>query len=107
VTFNQVAKVNVSDQISLRYWCHLYLQHQLSCLRMRKRHQKEVRKLAIKNAREEGRKIASSMGRILGRIITLADDQAEASSTISSGEGSVGSGEMDISKSVSVVYELW
>jgi uncharacterized protein YggE len=69
--------------------------------------EKEVRKLALKNAREEGKKIAASMGRILGRIRTVADDQAEVSSTISSNEGSVGSGEMDISKSVSVVYELW
>jgi len=69
--------------------------------------EKEARKLALKNAREEGRKIAASMGRILGRIKTVADDQAEISSTISSAEGSVGSGEMDISKSVSVVYELW
>ena len=69
--------------------------------------EKEARKLALKNAREEGRKIAFSMGRILGRIKTVADDQAEVSSTISSGEGSVGTGEMDITKSVSVVYELW
>jgi len=69
--------------------------------------EKEARKLALKNAREEGRKIAASMGRILGRIKTVADDQAEVSSTISSSQESVGSGEMDISKSVSVVYELW
>lgn len=106
VTFNQVAKVN--DLIKSLYATGATSISNITFLPENEEEtQKEVRKLAIKNAREEGRKIASSMGRILGRIITLADDQAEASSTISSSEGSVGSGEMDISKSVSVVYELW
>lgn len=106
VTFNQVAKVN--DLIKALYATGATSISNITFLPENEEStQKEVRKLAIKNAREEGRKIASSMGRILGRITTLADDQAEASSTISSGEESVGSGKMDISKSVSVVYELW
>lgn len=69
--------------------------------------EKEVRKEAVKNARKEGRKIASSMGRILGRVKTLADDQVELGGTTSSGEGSVGIEKIDITKAVSVVYELW
>lgn len=106
VTFNQVAKVN--DLVKALYASGATSISNITFLpEDEDAVEKEARKLAIKNAREEGRKIASSMGRILGRITTLADDQAEASSTISSGEGSVGSGEMDITKSVSVVYELW
>lgn len=69
--------------------------------------EQEARRLAIKNAREEGKKIAKSMGKILGKITTLADDQVEASSAISSSEGRVGSDQVDITKSVSIVYEVW
>ena len=69
--------------------------------------QQEARQLAIKDAREEGKKIAKSMGKILGKVTTLADDQVEAASTISSSEGRVGSEQVDITKSVSIVYEVW
>ncbi len=106
VTFNQVSKVN--DLIKALYATGAASISSITFLPENEDQiEKEARKLAIKNAKEEGRKIASSMGRILGRIKTMADDQAEVSSTISSSEASVGKGEMDITKSVSVVYELW
>jgi uncharacterized protein YggE len=106
VSFNQVAKVN--DLIKALYASGATSVSSISFMSENEdATEKEVRKLAIKNAREEGRKIALSMGRILGRISTLADDQVEPSGTISSGEESVGTGKIDITKSVSVVYELW
>jgi len=106
ITFNQVSKV--TDLVKALYATGATSISNITFLPENEDQvEKEARKLALKNAREEGRKIAFSMGRILGRIKTVADDQAEVSSTISSGEGSVGTGEMDITKSVSVVYELW
>jgi len=106
ITFNQVSKV--TDLVKALYATGATSISNITFLPENEDQiEKEARKLALKNAREEGRKIASSMGRILGRIKTVADDQSEVSSTISSGEGSVGTGEMDITKSVSVVYELW
>jgi uncharacterized protein YggE len=106
ITFNQIDKVN--DLVKTLYTSGATSISNITFLPENEDEiEKEVRKLALKNARQEGRKIAASMGRILGRIKTVADDQAEVSSTISSSQESVGSGEMDISKSVSVVYELW
>ncbi|MDD3998971.1 MAG: SIMPL domain-containing protein [Candidatus Shapirobacteria bacterium] len=106
ITFNQIDKVN--DLVKTLYTSGATSISNITFLPENEDEiEKEVRKLALKNARQEGRKIAASMGRILGRIKTVADDQAEISSTISSSQDSVGSGEMDISKSVSVVYELW
>ena len=106
ITFNQVSKV--TDLVKALYATGATSISNITFLPENEDEiEKEARKLALKNAREEGRKIAASMGRILGRIKTVADDQAEVSSTISSSQESVGSGEMDISKSVSVVYELW
>ena len=106
ITFNQIDKV--TDLVKALYASGATSISNITFLPENEDEiEKEVRKLALRNAREEGRKIAASMGRILGRIKTVADDQAEVSSTISSSQESVGSGEMDITKSVSVVYELW
>jgi len=67
----------------------------------------DARKLAIANAKVEGQKIAKSMGKRLGRIQSLSDDQTEASSTVSTSQGTVGTETIDITKSMSVVYEVW
>lgn len=69
--------------------------------------ERDARKLAIENAKSEAQKIAKSMGKRVGRVVSFADDQADASSTISSSEGSFGTESIDISKSVSVIYEIW
>ncbi len=69
--------------------------------------ERDARKLAITNAKEEAVKIAKSMGKIVGRVVSFADDQVEASSTISSSEGSFGTESIDITKAVSVIYEIW
>ena len=106
ITFNQIDKV--SDLVKALYASGATSISNITFLPENEDEiEKEARKLALRNARQEGRKIAASMGRILGRIKTVADDQAEVSSTISSSQESVGRGEMDITKSVSVVYELW
>lgn len=67
----------------------------------------EARKLAMTDAKTEGQKIAKSMGKRLGKILSLSDDQAAASSTVSTSQGTVGTDTVDISKSMSVIYEVW
>ncbi len=69
--------------------------------------ERDARKLAIANAKEEAVKIAKSMGKRVGRVVSFADDQVDASSTISSSEGSFGTESIDITKAVSVIYEIW
>lgn len=67
----------------------------------------EARKLAMTDAESEGQKIAKSMGKRLGKILSLSDDQAAVSSTVSTSQGTVGTDTVDISKSMSVIYEVW
>lgn len=69
--------------------------------------ERDARKLAIANAKEEAVKVAKSMGKRVGRVVSFADDQVDASSTISSSEGSFGTESIDITKAVSVIYEIW
>lgn len=69
--------------------------------------EQDARKLAIENAKQEAKKIAKTMGKRIGRMVSYADDQADASSTISSSQGSFGTESIDITKAVSVIYEIW
>jgi len=67
----------------------------------------DARKLAMANAKINAEKIANTMGKRVGRIVSFADDQADAASTISSSQGSFGTESIDITKTVSVIYEIW
>ena len=69
--------------------------------------EQDARKLAIENAKEEAKKIAKTMGKRVGRLVSYTDDQTDASSTISSSQGSFGTESIDITKAVSVIYEIW
>jgi len=69
--------------------------------------ERDVRKFAIENAKLEAEKIAKSIGKRVGRMVSFADDQTEASSTTSSSEGSFGTESIDIVKAISVIYEIW
>lgn len=69
--------------------------------------EQDARKLAFANAKIEADKIAKAMGKRVGRVLSFADDQAEASSTVSSSGGTFGTESIDIAKTVSVSYEIW
>lgn len=77
----------------------------------------EARKAALKDAREQAGKIAKAAGKRVGRIVTITDDLNEVSGTVSSQEqgGDVVSADfaaaapekIEVSKVVSVTYEIW
>lgn len=77
----------------------------------------EARKAALKDARDQAKKIARAAGKRVGRIVTITDDLSEVSGTVSSQEqsGNVTSTdfstaapeEIEVSKVVSVTYEIW
>ena len=77
----------------------------------------EARKAALKDAREQAKKIAQAAGKRVGRILTITDDLSEASGTVSSQEqgGDVVSADfsaaapekIEVVKIVSVTYEIW
>lgn len=77
----------------------------------------EARRVALKDAREQGKKIAAAAGKRLGRIIAITDDLNQVSGTISSKEqgGNVVATDflasapekIEVSKVVSVTYEIW
>jgi len=78
----------------------------------------EARRMALKDAREQAKKIAQAAGKRVGRIVTITDDLNEVSGTISSEQlGSSGSpmadflaaapDQIEVNKVVSVTYEIW
>jgi len=69
--------------------------------------EQQARDLAFQDAKEQATKMAKSVGKRLGRIISIADDQAEVEGTVSSAQGADGTSNIEISKQVSVVYEIW
>lgn len=77
----------------------------------------EARKAALKDARDQASKIAKAAGKMVGRIVTITDDLNEVSGTLSSQE-EVGQSttadfsasapeKIEVSKMVSVTYEIW
>lgn len=77
----------------------------------------EARKAALKDAREQAKRIAQAAGKRVGRIVTITDDLNEVSGTVSSQEqgGDVASADfsaaaperIEVAKIVSVTYEIW
>jgi len=75
----------------------------------------DARKLAVKDAREQAKQIARAAGKRVGKIVTIADDNASAESTISSEkqiDGQIGTSAtapatIDITKRVTITYEIW
>ena len=77
----------------------------------------EARRAALKDAREQAKKIAQAAGKRIGRIVTISDDLSEVSGTISSqeqGGGAIMSDflaaapeKIEVAKVVSVTYEIW
>lgn len=68
--------------------------------------EQEARILAVKDALDQAKKIAKSIGKNLGKVVSIADNQEGATSTVSNALAENGS-QLTISKSVSVVYEIW
>lgn len=64
-------------------------------------------KLAVEDARKEGKKMTRAMRKILGKMVSVSIDQGKAASTVSAEKGVVGSQEMEVVKTASVVYEVW
>ena len=69
--------------------------------------EQNVRKLAIDDAKAQAIKVAASMGKRLGKVVSLVDNPGDISSALSAGQGDLGIGNIDITRSVSVVYEVW
>lgn len=77
----------------------------------------EARRSALKDARDQGRRIAQAAGKRLGRIITITDDLNQVAGTISSKEQggtaiatdflAAAPEKIEVSKVVSVTYEIW
>jgi uncharacterized protein YggE len=83
----------------------------------------KAREAAVKNARAEAKRIAKSAGKRLGKMVTITDDQRQASSTVGSasqgGQGGEAGGDgkdgsqtgsfkkVSIDKQVSIVYRIW
>jgi uncharacterized protein YggE len=77
----------------------------------------EARRLALRDAREQAKRIAKAAGKRVGRMVTITDDLNEAASTLSSQElgGDVmmadfvaaAPDKIEVSKVVSVTYEIW
>ena len=79
----------------------------------------EARKAAIKDAKQQAKNIARASGKRVGRIISIGDDFSKGNSTVST-DGSSNTDseatlnyvggvptEIDISKSMTVTYEIW
>lgn len=72
--------------------------------------EQKTRELAVKDARDQAKKIAKAAGKRLGRLLSISDDNAAAASTIGSSSDTASQttlGSIDITKRVSVVYEIW
>ena len=76
----------------------------------------EARKQAVKNAREQANQVAKAVGKRVGKIVTIADDNNSAESTISSENGSEATDQMsassapstiDVIKRVTITFEIW
>ena len=74
--------------------------------------EQDARKAAVKDADKQAQAIAKAAGKRVGKIISITDDNAEATSTIgkSSDTKAVNYallGEIEVTKRVSLVYEIW
>jgi uncharacterized protein YggE len=74
--------------------------------------EQDARKAAVKDAGKQARAIAKAAGKRVGKIISITDDNAGATSTIgkSSDTKAVNYsllGEIEVTKRVSLVYEIW
>lgn len=73
--------------------------------------EQQARVLAFKDAKDKALKIAKAAGKRVGRLVSIADDNSVASSSV--GTASVGTGtqaslgQIEIVKRVQVVYEMW
>jgi len=79
----------------------------------------DARKAAVKDAKKQARDIAKASGKRVGRIISVGDDLSKGNSTVSTNglaqaeaeaQASYTGGspvEIDVSKSMTVTYEIW
>lgn len=69
--------------------------------------EQEAREKAVADAKENAKEIAKASGKRLGRMMAISDDYKSASSTISSEGSNSDFSNVSISKSVSIIYEVW
>ena len=78
----------------------------------------EARKAAIRDAKEQAKSIARASGKRVGRIVSIGDDLTQGNSTVSTDDSSSDTPvqinytggaptEIDVSKSMTVTYEIW
>lgn len=68
----------------------------------------EAREMAVKNAKAEAKRVAKAAGKRVGKLVAITDDAQQASSVVASeNSDSAGFSNVSITKTVSVVYEIW
>ena len=67
--------------------------------------EEKLRQDVYKNAKDKAQRIAKSAGKHLGKVISIADDDTNTTSTIEDLRNS--DGLINISKSASVIYQIW
>lgn len=72
----------------------------------------QARELAVKDAKRQAEQIAKASGKRVGKILTVADDNAGASSVIGSDKGqntqqTFALNDIQVTKRMQVVFELW
>lgn len=72
--------------------------------------EQQARELAIKDAKMQAERIAKASGKRLGKLLSVTDDNSGASSTIGTDKNSKstqGMSDIEVTKRMQVVYELW
>lgn len=72
--------------------------------------EQQARELAIKDAKAQAQRIAKASGKRLGKLLSVTDDNAGASSAVGKDKGAAstqGMTDIEVTKRMQVVYELW
>lgn len=72
--------------------------------------EQKARELAVKDAKEKASLIAKAGGKQLGRLVSITDDNVSPTSTVGTQGADTSAltlGDMEITKRVSLVYEIW
>lgn len=69
--------------------------------------EQEVRKLAVKDAKEQAKQVAKAAGKRLGRIVAISDDNQDVSSAVANDSGNDSTNSVSVIKRVSIVFEIW
>jgi uncharacterized protein YggE len=106
VTFNNISKVN--DLIKSMYNNGASTVSNISFMPEDKdKTAQDVKKLAIDDAKKQAENTVKELRKKVGRIISITDDSSEIGGSVASGNGEVGATDINITKTVTIVYEIW